>query len=145
MGRHFPVKEKSGNFVGPEKWEPCTLPPKNKRLHSSRMHTARLLTVSPSMHCAGGVSLPGGSPCWGGALPGGLPCQGGIPACTETDPPPCGQNSWHVTEILPCPKLCLRAVIKEMGRCYDTKSPKTFFLLLPKTPDSGVKKRPVMR
>ena len=31
------------------------------RLHSSRMHTARLLTVSPSMHCAGGeVPDPGG-------------------------------------------------------------------------------------
>ena len=24
------------------------------RLHSSRMHIARLLTVSPSMHCTGG-------------------------------------------------------------------------------------------
>ena len=32
------------------------------RLHSSRMHTARLLIVSPSMHCAGrGVSAPGGA------------------------------------------------------------------------------------
>ena len=41
-----------------------------QELHSSRMHTARLLTVSPSMHCAGG----------GSALPGGcLPCQGGSP------------------------------------------------------------------
>ena len=31
------------------------------RLHSSRMHTTRLLTVSPSMHCAGGgCLLPGG-------------------------------------------------------------------------------------
>ena len=42
------------------------------RLHSSRMHTARLLTVSPSMHWGGWVSLPGGSPCQNG----GLPCQG---------------------------------------------------------------------
>ena len=45
------------------------------RLHSSRMHTVCLLTVSPSMHCAGGV-------CSGGCL-----VQGGIPACTEVDPP----------------------------------------------------------
>ena len=32
------------------------------RMHSSRMHTAPLLPVSPSMHCsvAGGVYLPGG-------------------------------------------------------------------------------------
>ena len=131
------------------------------RLHSSRMHTARLLTVSPSMHWAGGgggwVSLPGGSPCQNGGLPcqggilarrvclarggvclarggvclaswGGSPCQGGaclsggcllargdgIPAYTEADPT-CGQNSWHILKILPCPKLCLRAVIKEFG------------------------------
>ena len=28
-------------------------------MHSSRMRTARLLAVSPSMHCAGG-SAPGG-------------------------------------------------------------------------------------
>ena len=38
------------------------------RLHCSRMRTARALTVSPSMLCAGG----------GGLLPGGC-----IPACTE--------------------------------------------------------------
>ena len=39
------------------------------------MHTARLLTVSPSMLCAGGVSLPGGV-CLakgGFAFPGGYP------------------------------------------------------------------------
>ena len=73
-----------------------------QELHSSRMHAARLLTVSPSMHCAGGVSLLGESPCQGdlpcqgvylpggSALPGVSPCQGGwvvIPACTEADPP----------------------------------------------------------
>ena len=51
------------------------------RLHSSGMRTARTLTVSPSMLCAGG---------WGVCLlPGGCLLQGGgIPACTETDPPP---------------------------------------------------------
>ena len=37
------------------------------------MRTARLLAVSPSMHCSwGGMSPPGGC---------------GIPACTEADPP----------------------------------------------------------
>ena len=30
------------------------------RLHSSRMRTARLLTVSPSMHCTGGCLVPVG-------------------------------------------------------------------------------------
>ena len=47
------------------------------KLHSSRMHTACLLTVSPSMHCAGGGTPyrePGGeSSCQGGILAkGGL-------------------------------------------------------------------------
>ena len=30
------------------------------KLHSSRMRTARALTISPSMFCTGGVSAPGG-------------------------------------------------------------------------------------
>ena len=73
------------------------------RLHSSKMRTARLLTISPSMLCSVGVPGPG----WGGGLPGlggawslGGACSrgpaqgwGGIPACTGADPPP-----W--TEIL---------------------------------------------
>ena len=42
------------------------------RLHSSRMHTARLLIVSPSMHCAGVVPAPGGC-----LLPGGVCSRGG--------------------------------------------------------------------
>ena len=45
------------------------------------MRTARLLPVSPSMHCAGGVSTPGGC-----LLPGGSALGRGIPACTEADP-----------------------------------------------------------
>ena len=58
------------------------------RMHSSRMHIARSLTVSPSMHCAGGCLVPGG-----GVYP------------------PCEQNSWQtLLKILPCPKLRLRAV-----------------------------------
>ena len=59
------------------------------RLHSSRMHTTRLLTVSPSMHCTGG-SAPGGISASGGLLPGGggsAPGAVGIPACTEADTP----------------------------------------------------------
>ena len=82
------------------------------RLHSSRMHTARFLTVSPSMHCAGGSALPGGwvylsgvvcltegvclpggfalpkgSPCRGSPCQGDLPCQedGGVPPCNGAD------------------------------------------------------------
>ena len=38
-------------------------------MHSSRMRTARLLSVLPSMHCAEGrVSAPCS---WGGSAPGG--------------------------------------------------------------------------
>ena len=46
------------------------------RMHSSGMHTARLLTV-PSMHCAGGVSARGG---------------GCLPNMQWARPPPCGQT-----------------------------------------------------
>ena len=43
-------------------FEPCTYI--RTRLHSSRMRTARLLPVSPSMHCTGwGLSAPGRSAC----------------------------------------------------------------------------------
>ena len=78
-------------------------------MHSSRMRTARLLPVSPRMHCAGkdllrgGRSAPGGGQpvggicSWGdllleGSASGGV-CSGGsapggcIPACTEADTP----------------------------------------------------------
>ena len=47
------------------------------RLHSSRMRTARALTVSPSMLCAGGVP-PGGVLLWGGLLLGGCLLLGGL-------------------------------------------------------------------
>ena len=62
------------------------------------MRTARLLPISPSMHCAGGVSAPGGVPASGsrggapgGCLPlvlGGVWFGGCIPACNGADPPP---------------------------------------------------------
>ena len=81
------------------------------RLHSSRMRTARVLTVSPSMLCAGGCMVPGGRVHgprgvhgyggWGGG--------GGILACTEADPPL--WTEWQTgVKLLPCPKLRLRAV-----------------------------------
>ena len=64
-------------------------------MHSSRMHTARLLTVSPSMHYAGGRLVPGGYALegvsalrgawsqggllWRGCLLGGVPGSRGVP------------------------------------------------------------------
>ena len=75
------------------------------RMHSSRMRTACLLPVSPSMHCYGGCTCLGGCTCTGGCtcpgvylpkggvpahrgvylhgevyLPGGYTCSGGVPA-----------------------------------------------------------------
>ena len=63
------------------------------RLHSSRMHTTRSLTVSPSMHCSGGVcswrvGVPGPGGCLdprgmpgphGGAWSPGVPGPRGVP------------------------------------------------------------------
>ena len=79
----------------------------NTSMHSSRMHSARLLPVSPSTQCAGGVGgyAPGEVSAWGGCLlPGDLlregvcsqgssprgvsaPGERCIPACTEADTP----------------------------------------------------------
>ena len=50
------------------------------RMDSSRMHTTRLLPVSPSMHCSKGVYLPGKGEgictCPEVYLPGGCTCPG---------------------------------------------------------------------
>ena len=82
------------------------------RLHSSRMHTARSLTVSPSMLCSRGVPGPGEVPAWLGGVWswGGAWSQGGgaclvlgsgIPVCTEADPPLWTESQTPV-KILPC-------------------------------------------
>ena len=44
----------------------------NTTMHSSRMRTACLLPVSPSMHCGWGVSAPGGVGGVGVSVPRGL-------------------------------------------------------------------------
>ena len=58
------------------------------RMHSSRMHTGRSLTVCCSLLPAGGESawsgggvclIQGGLPCWGGLVWGGLPGPRGLP------------------------------------------------------------------
>ena len=64
----------------------------NTRMHSSRMRTARLLTVSRS--AGGGSAQP--------ERPGHVTCD----ACWECHPTPCGQKEWHtLVKILPCRKL----------------------------------------
>ena len=49
-------------------------------MHSSRMRTAHLLLVSPSMHCSGGCTCPGsvGVPARGVYLPGGVYLPSGV-------------------------------------------------------------------
>ena len=74
-------------------------------MHFSRMHSTRLLPVSPSMHCTGGVCFPGGGLHPGGCLLWGVSAYRGgcllqgcllpgvsaswecIPSCTEADTP----------------------------------------------------------
>ena len=54
-------------------------------MHSSRMRTDRLLTVSQyallrGVYLPGEVPVQGGVPAWGVYLPGGVPAWGGVPA-----------------------------------------------------------------
>ena len=89
------------------------------------MRTARLLAYLPACTAPGGLPtrgvpaqglyLPGECTYLGvylprgGNLPGGVPAWGGT--CPGTPPSPREQNSWlTLLEILPCPKLRLRAV-----------------------------------
>ena len=106
-------------------------------MHSSRMRTAHLLAVSPSMHCTGGMSNPGGClllgvcALLGGLLGGwclllgGLFLGGGllisaIPTCTEADPPVNRMTDRQVLKHNLC-KLRLRAVKNDIfmmiGEC----------------------------
>ena len=90
-------------------------------MHSSRMCTARFLAVSPSMHCAGGLSAPGGVSAprggvcsWGWCLfLGGVCSQGGLlssHALRQTCPA-CEQNDWQTGVKPNLRKLRFRAVI----------------------------------
>ena len=79
-------------------------------MHSSRMRIARLLPVSPSLHCIEGVPAPGRCLLPGVCSRGGCawsPWEGVVSqhALRQT-PPPCEQNSWHMLlKILPCPNF----------------------------------------
>ena len=90
------------------------------RMHSSRMRTAHLLPVSPSMHCSGVYLLWGCTWSWGVYLvPGCVPGPGGCTWSREggTCPgtPPCEQNDWQTgVKIIPCPKLRLRGVTSQI-------------------------------
>ena len=79
------------------------------------MHIARLLTVSPSMHCARGVPGPGGH---------------GIPACTEADP----ARLWTDRHLWKhnLRKLRLRAV----KIAYLPQIPQLFIRCLPSLPQN---------
>ena len=101
-------KRKRNNFV-----DQSSEKKSQTRMHSSRMRTARLLPVSPSIHCSGGctwsqgvylsrgvylvrggVPGPGGCICLG-VVPGprGCTCLGGVPG-------PRGVPAWGVYLVL---------------------------------------------
>ena len=64
-------------------------------MHSSRMRTARLLPVSPSMHCTGGGSASDLGRVSASGL-GGLPLvPGGVSQHALGQTPPCEQNDWQ--------------------------------------------------
>ena len=97
------------------------------RLHSSRMYTARLLTVSPGMHCAGeGVPAPrGGVPAPG---VGGAPWSWGEGGMVSTHalrqtPPPWTKFLTHATENITLPQTSLAGGNRLFGE----------FLLMTKT------------
>ena len=87
------------------------------RMHSSRMHTSRSLTICCSLLPGGGGLLPGGSGLGGvcsqgcvcsggGSAPGECLLPGGIRACTETDPPPlCTEFLTHAFENITLAQL----------------------------------------
>ena len=96
------------------------------RLHSSKMRTARALTVSPSMLCRRGVPgprgvylVPGGVYLVWGGLPGlggctwsgGVPSPGGAPGQVL---PPCGQT--HACKLITLPQTSFAGGNKPM--CY---------------------------
>ena len=70
------------------------------RMHSSRMRTARLLPVSPSMHCSRGVYLV---PWWGVylVLGGGVPGLGVVPGPRGRGVPGPGGCTWSWGGYLP--------------------------------------------
>ena len=103
------------------------------RMHSSRMRTARLLPVSPSMHCSGGVPARGeGCTClggvpaqgWGCTCPEGVPAQGvylpggvyltrGVPV--QVFPLPMWTECQTGAKLLPCPYRPLQWPSREGG------------------------------
>ena len=85
------------------------------RLHSSRMRTARSLTVSPSMLCSWGVGGLVRGLAWSCGGGGGAWSWGWYPSM-HWGRPPALWTEWQTgVKILPCPKLRLRAVTKKSG------------------------------
>ena len=85
------------------------------RLHSSRMRTARALTVPPSMLCTGGV-VPGPGGAWsGGVMPGlGSACSRGYPSMHQGRIPPVNRIT-HACEKYNLAPTSLRAVITQLA------------------------------
>ena len=86
------------------------------RIHSSRMRTAHLLTISQHALLGGtcpgvylpGVYLPGWCTCLGGVPARGVYLSRGVPP--QVPPHPLWTEWQTGAKILPCPKLRLRVV-----------------------------------
>ena len=102
------------------------------RMHSSRMRTARLLPVYPSMYCSGVYLVPGGVPGPGGVYtwsqgvvpgPGGCTWSGGVPCPGE------GTWFWGVYLVLGgVPAQVLPHPVNRMtDRCKNITLPQTSF------------------
>ena len=93
----FPVSKKNKTTSASHLWT---------RLHSSRMHTARSLAVSPSMLCSGGGAVPGRGE--GGAylVPGGcVPGPGeGVSQHALRQTPPWTEFLTHASENITLPQ-----------------------------------------
>ena len=73
-------------------------------MHSSMMRTARLLPVSPSMHCARGCLVPGGASSQGGLLKGGY-LLWGVSQHAMGQTPLWTEFLTHATENITLPQL----------------------------------------
>ena len=87
-------------------------------MHSSRMRTARLLSISHSIRRGGLSALGGVSP--GHVCMGGV-CRGVYPSMQwGRHPPPVNMTG---VKTLPCPKLCLQSVINTATSVADPGFP----------------------
>ena len=78
--KRYKYQEEKLEWRDSPKQEKCCQKQGQTGMHSSRMRTARLLTVSQHALPGGGMYLPGGVPARGCTCLGGVPARGYLPA-----------------------------------------------------------------